>query len=248
MVITIACMHAVVNAYLNTLRQIPGLLDITLGAALDELDRIASDPGQIERLSANVVFTGQAPFPRGEVRRLHALLKTHRDAATHRHRWFHRRYVYIQSRPFLAPFDKAAAWARHAEDLELPCGNTSLCELLEEVIGAMCSIPLAALKDSFDQLFSGGRFELGQPITRQSLSQGLAFALGPFWHGAAPVGLAAYIGHLYGDAMCTALEEIRYLVEREHEQLKHQRSSLSVSTNSGFNLTVPGNSTPRPSA
>lgn len=218
-VITIVGMHAVINTYLNTLRQIPGLLDITLGAALDELNRIASDSGQIERLSADVVFTGQAPFPRGEVRRLCALLKIHRDAVTHRHLWFHRRHVYIQSRLFVAPFDKAAAWACHAEDLELPCDNTDLCALLEEVIGAMCAVQLAALHDSFDQLSSGGRFELGQPITRQSLSQGLGFALGPLWHGAAPVGLAAYIADPYGNAMCTALEEIRYLIKREHEQL-----------------------------
>lgn len=235
-------MDASINTYLHTLRRIPSLLDITLGAALDELDRIASDRGQIERLSADVVFTGHAPFPRADVRRLRALLKTHRDAVTHRHRWFHRRHAYIKSRPFQVPFDELAARAYRAEDLAFPCGSADLCVLMEEVIGAMCSIQLASLQGSFDQLSSDGRFTLGQPITRKTLSQGMAFALGPLWNDplhVLPVGLAAYIGQPYGDAMCTAMEEIRYMVERKHEQLQHQH--FPAFTDSDFILTVPGN-------
>lgn len=243
-------MNAVINTYLLALRQAPVLLDIALRAALDDLDSIAADPHRMEQLNADVVFLGQAPFSKANIRHLQILLKIHRKAVMYRHLWFHRRRVHHLSRPFKTSSDggSARAWEQQMEGVGLLCVNPDLCIVLEEVIGSMCCDELGLLHGSFERLATGEHFVLGQSITRKSLSQGMTFALGPIWHNSMPAGLGAYLGLPYSDAACAVLDEIRRMVEREHALLQHRRARLSTSTESGFVVTVPGNGWPRSAA
>lgn len=240
-------MDATIAAYLRLLRKVPGLLDVALDVALGDMDHIATESGLIERLSANVISVGQAAQARSDVRQLQATLKTHRRTVVHRHALFHQRQVHRFS---LTYQEHARSSARAAAAGQGPINDMQglrpdLCSVLDESLAAMCGRELVSLQEGMRCLSREGRFgPFHSPVTQASLSQGLTFAMAPAWHRTLAPGLAAYVGHLYGDVMCATLQELMRLVDIELLQISRLHTQLSVQTDSGFNLTVPGAQSP----